>query len=357
MLAAKLVVLPAAVVVPTALVLAAPASASSPHLGDRTLRQGMSGHDVRVLQDYLTRVGFGTPVVGVFGPITDRNVRSFERRYHLAVNGVVDARVVRELRAVVAQHSHAALAGPGSGGAPGAGSGGTSGSSPQPVPTSSGSAPLFHRVLKQGMKGDDVNVLQDYLTRAGYPTTIDGDFGPATAQSVRSFQRDHHLTADGVVSAKVAAALQAAVATTRSISTGPVAKGRVVNGLAVAPANAPAVVRNVIAAGNKIAFKPYIYGGGHGTWNDTGYDCSGSVSYALHGANLLSAPEDSGELESYGSPGRGRWITIWANGGHVYMYVAGLRFDTSAQDSTGGSRWTTDSRSSSGFVERHPTGL
>jgi cell wall-associated NlpC family hydrolase len=136
-----------------------------------------------------------------------------------------------------------------------------------------------------------------------------------------------------------------------------VGNARIVNGLAVAPSNAPTVIKEVIAAGNRIAFKPYIYGGGHGSWNDSGYDCSGSVSYALHGANLISAPEDSTELESYGSPGAGRYITIWATGGHVYMYVLGLRFDTSAQGDTGGSRWTTQARDNSGFVERHPTGL
>jgi cell wall-associated NlpC family hydrolase len=134
-------------------------------------------------------------------------------------------------------------------------------------------------------------------------------------------------------------------------------KGTISHGLAVPPANAPAVIRKVIAAANKIAFKPYVYGGGHGSWNSSGYDCSGSVSYALHGGGLLSSPEDSSEFESYGSAGRGRWITIWTNPGHAYMYVAGLRFDTSAQSQTGGSRWTTAGRSSSGFIARHPRGL
>ena len=128
------------------------------------------------------------------------------------------------------------------------------------------------------------------------------------------------------------------------------------DGTASAPSDAPAVVKAVIAAANRIAHKPYIYGGGHGGWNDRGYDCSGSVSYALHGGGLLSSPEDSTGLESYGSAGRGRWITIWANSGHVYMYVAGLRFDTSAQGEAG-SRWSDHGRSNAGFVERHPRGL
>jgi len=118
-------------------------------------------------------------------------------------------------------------------------------------------------------------------------------------------------------------------------------------------------VKEVIAAANAIATLPYIYGGGHATWNDTGYDCSGSTSFALHGAGLISAPEDSGELESYGQPGAGSWITLYANGGHVYMNIAGLWFDTAAQSSSNGNdRWsTTRISSASGFVVRHPLGF
>jgi peptidoglycan hydrolase-like protein with peptidoglycan-binding domain len=214
------------------------------------------------------------------------------------------------------------------------------------------------RILRQGMTGHDVRVLQDYLTRAGYSTSVDGQFGSTTKRHVISFQRAHHLHGDGVVTWTVSQALRAAVAASaRSAPSGPAGRATISHGRAIAPSNAPAAIKAVIAAGNQIAFKPYIYGGGHGSWNDSGYDCSGSVSYALHGARLLSSPEDSTELESYGSAGRGRWISIWANSGHVYMYVAGLRFDTSAQSSTGGSRWTTAGRSNSGFVERHPTGF
>jgi peptidoglycan hydrolase-like protein with peptidoglycan-binding domain len=224
--------------------------------------------------------------------------------------------------------------------------------------TSSGSQHLGDRTLREGMKGHDVRVLQSYLTIAGYPTTVDGDFGPTTNANVVAFQRANHFKPDGVVTRTVELKLRALVAAaSKASSSGPVSKGRVSNGLAVAPSNAPLAVKEVIAAANKIAFKPYIYGGGHGSWNDSGYDCSGSVSYALHGAGLLSSPMDSTELESYGSPGAGKWISIWANSGHVYMYVAGLRFDTSAQSETGGSRWTSQGRSNSGFVERHPSGL
>jgi cell wall-associated NlpC family hydrolase len=217
---------------------------------------------------------------------------------------------------------------------------------------------LGYRTLRKGMTGHDVRILQDFLTRAGYPTSIAGVFGPTTLANVKAFERAHGLPADGVVSKTVVAVLRAAAAKAEKAYSGPVGRAHLnSDGTVTPPANAPAVIRNVIAAANRIAFKPYIYGGGHGSWNDSGYDCSGSVSYALHGGNLISAPEDSGELESYGSAGAGRWITIWANAGHTYMYVAGLRFDTSAQGETGGSRWTSTPRSNSGFVERHPTGL
>jgi peptidoglycan hydrolase-like protein with peptidoglycan-binding domain len=213
------------------------------------------------------------------------------------------------------------------------------------------------------MVGHDVRVLQDYLTRAGFPTPIVGHFGPTTKRNLIAFQRANHLSPTGVLTLSDSNALRAVVARQstsiqNSAPVGPPGKAHLnSDGLASAPANAPAAVKAVIAAGNKIAFKPYIFGGGHGSWNAAGYDCSGSVSYALHGGGLISTTEDSGELESYGAAGHGQWITIWANAGHVYMYVAGLRFDTSAQSSTGGSRWTTQSRSNSGYVERHPRGF
>ncbi len=111
----------------------------------------------------------------------------------------------------------------------------------------------------------------------------------------------------------------------------------------------------VIRAANRIASHPYKYGGGHGSFRDSGYDCSGSVSYALHGGGLLRSPLDSGAFMSYGAPGRGRYITIYANPGHVYMVVNGRRFDTSARFETG-SRWTSTHRSPSGYVVRHPPG-
>ncbi|HEX8067412.1 MAG TPA: hypothetical protein VF520_12905 [Thermoleophilaceae bacterium] len=128
-------------------------------------------------------------------------------------------------------------------------------------------------------------------------------------------------------------------------------------GDAEAPLGAPDAVRQVIAGGNAIARFPYVWGGGHGSFEDSGYDCSGSVSYALAAAGLLDAPITSGAFERYGEPGKGRWITIYANGGHVFMVVAGLRFDTSGRSGSRGSRWQAAPRSTAGFTAVHPPGL
>ena len=128
------------------------------------------------------------------------------------------------------------------------------------------------------------------------------------------------------------------------------------NGVALPPLEAPEAVKQIIEAGNGIARTPYKWGGGHGKWLDTGYDCSGSVSFALAAAGLLSGPLASGPLMSWGEAGKGKWVTIWANAGHVFLEVAGIRFDTSAAKVTG-SRWANEGRSTAGFVARHPAGL
>jgi len=128
------------------------------------------------------------------------------------------------------------------------------------------------------------------------------------------------------------------------------------DGLAVAPLAAPAIVQTVIEAGNQIARLPYRYGGGHQTWIDTAYDCSASISFAFAAAGLITAPMVSGDLARWGDPGPGRWITVFANGGHTFMYVAGLRFDTGGLGATG-SRWQASARATAGFAERHPPGL
>ncbi len=131
------------------------------------------------------------------------------------------------------------------------------------------------------------------------------------------------------------------------------------NGVAHPPSNAPAAVRNAIVAANSLRRKPYVWGGGHGSFNDRGYDCSGTVSFALHGAGVLGAPLPSSEFTRFGERGRGRWITIYARSGHTFAVIAGLRLDTTDFRNGGntGPRWHADPRDTRGYVARHPAGL
>ncbi len=135
---------------------------------------------------------------------------------------------------------------------------------------------------------------------------------------------------------------------------------RVVDGLAAAPMSAPAPVQEIIWTGNQIIGLPYIFGGGHASFTSPGYDCSGTVSFALHGASLLATPMDSSEFEAWGGHGIGQWVTVFANPGHAYMTVAGVRLDTSAADDPSnqqGPRWRPLRPANSGFKVRHPVGL
>jgi cell wall-associated NlpC family hydrolase len=128
------------------------------------------------------------------------------------------------------------------------------------------------------------------------------------------------------------------------------------NGVALPPLEAPAEVKAIFEAGNVIARSPYKWGGGHGKWQDNGYDCSGSVSYALNAGGFVNASMPSGGYMRWGKPGKGKWITIYTNPGHVFMVVAGVRFDTVARGQTG-SRWINDPTDTSGYVARHPPGF
>jgi peptidoglycan hydrolase-like protein with peptidoglycan-binding domain len=233
-----------------------------------------------------------------------------------------------------------------------------------PVVQDGGSQHLGERTLKPGMRGHDVRVLQGYLTVAGYPTSIDGEFGPGTKLNVVKFESAHQLAANGVVTYAQSRALRQVVAT--ALAGGAVSKATInADGTANAPAGAPPAVQAMIAAANKIIDKPYIYAGGHGRWNDNGYDCSGAVSFALHGAGMLSSPEDSTELESYGSPGPGTWVTIYANSNHTWIVIAGIAFDTAHYGPTTpggtGPRWLTNPTGNLGdgqnYVVRHPSAL
>jgi cell wall-associated NlpC family hydrolase len=141
---------------------------------------------------------------------------------------------------------------------------------------------------------------------------------------------------------------------------GPTATGSrlsaLVGGRAVAPLGAPPAVRHVIDAANRIRTTPYIWGGGHRSWSSRGYDCSGSVSYALHGGGLLGSPLVSGSFMGWGAPGPGRWITVYANAQHVYAVIAGLRWDTSGNVRGTGPRWHRSPPYPRGFAVRHPIG-
>ena len=131
-----------------------------------------------------------------------------------------------------------------------------------------------------------------------------------------------------------------------------------VDGRAIAPPGAPAAVKRVIAAADQIDGRPYVWGGGHVSWFTRGYDCSGAVGYALHGADLLATTMVSGQLASWGEGGVGRWITVYANSDHVFMVVAGLRFDTREPPlGVSGPRWHRARVDTRGFVARHPSGL
>jgi peptidoglycan hydrolase-like protein with peptidoglycan-binding domain len=227
--------------------------------------------------------------------------------------------------------------------------------------------------LTEGMSGDDVASLQQALTLAGFPVTVDGQFGAATEQALVAWEAASGRPVDGIVDADDAAALLGVLRTATPIPTpapapaplpapqptpAPTGTTATINsaGHAIAAAGSPVRVQRIIAAANHIATLPYRFGGGHGRFTDTAYDCSGSVSFALHGAKLLQTTLDSTGLERFGAAGPGRWVTIYANAGHTFMVVEGLRFDTSGATQAG-TRWQADERPSKGYVIRHPVGL
>ena len=256
------------------------------------LKRGSEGPRVAKVQRWL-----GIASDGIFGPGTKRAVKRFQRGHGLTADGIVGPATWRALKG-----SHARKASTGGG------------------------------------KRSAVVLLQRELGIAA-----DGIFGPGTEAAVKRFQRRRGLTADGIVGPATWSALGHAGRSTILKRRGSSSRGL-------------GVVARVVRAANRIQSKPYKYGGGHGRWNDSGYDCSGSVSYALHGGGLLSSPLTSGGFMSWGRPGKGRRITIYASPGHVYMVIDGRRFDTTGRDETG-SRWQASDRSSAGYVVRHPPGL
>jgi cell wall-associated NlpC family hydrolase len=266
----------------------------------KPLKEGSRGARVVKLQRALHIA----PADGVFGPGTERAVKRWQRRHHLTADGVVGAGTWRMVRRARAARSAG-----------------------------------HRRGITVRTRGADVRLLQRHLGIGA-----DGVFGPGTARAVRAFQRSRGLTVDGVVGPGTWAALGVA-------GSHPVLR-RTRRG---ASARSSVLARAVRAA-NRIARLPYRYGGGHASFRDTGYDCSGSVSYVLHAIGMLSAPLDSGALMSYGAPGRGRRITVYASPSHAYMVIGGRRFDTTGR-AEDGTRWDSRRRSATGYVVRHPPGL
>jgi peptidoglycan hydrolase-like protein with peptidoglycan-binding domain len=340
----SLAVLVTAVAAPTA-VAASPTRAA--HLGDRTLRAGASGPDVRELQVALGKAGFKVKTDSNFGTATLRAVKRFQRASRLTPSGTVGRRTVAALkRALRGTKANA-----------------NGGFSDDPEEDAAHHS-LGDRIpVERGMSGHDIRVLQDFLTRAGFTVTVDGEFGAGTEKAVRKFETAQNRPVDGIIDAADIDALRTLVgqpdpgAGTQPTQLAPGDMAQIgPDGLAIAPATAPDQVKAIIAAGNQIASKPYKYGGGHGKWNDSGYDCSGSVSYALHGAGLLDEALTSGDFTHWGDPGPGQWVTIYGKASHAYMVVAGIRFDTSGR-TRNNTRWQKDMRSSSGYTAVHPPGL
>jgi cell wall-associated NlpC family hydrolase len=214
------------------------------------------------------------------------------------------------------------------------------------------------------MTGHDVRVLQQFLSFAGYATTITGTFDRPTRAHVVEFERAHNLAATGVVTLTVAKALRQSIAGYLSRPSGTVRINP--DGTGTAPAGAPSAVVTMVNAANRIIDTSYCYAGGHGSWNSSCYDCSGAVGYVLHAAGLLSSPEPSGSMESQWQPGPGKWVSIYANPGHAFMVIAGRAFDTADFGgpnipSGTGPRWrsnpTGNLQDGGGYVVRHPAGL
>ena len=305
---------------------------------------------MRELQQALGQAGFKVKLDGHFGTGTLRAVKRFQRASRLTPSGTVGTRTVAALKRALRGSSANA-------------NGGFNPDNPDDAATHHS---LGDRIpVKRGMSGHDIRVLQDFLTSAGFKVGIDGEFGSSTEKAVKKFETAQNRTRRRHHGRRRhrRAAHRWPARTTPAPAPSPTAAGPRRHGARSAPtasrsrpASAPDPVKAIIAAGNQIASKPYKYGGGHGKWNDTGYDCSGSVSYALHGAGLLDQALASGDLESWGDAGPGQWVTIYAKASHAYMVVAGIRFDTSGRTEHN-TRWQADMRSSCGYVARHPAGL
>jgi peptidoglycan hydrolase-like protein with peptidoglycan-binding domain len=294
--------------------------------------EGSEGGAVARLQSALHLTADGS-----FGPETEAAIRRLQARHGLTVDGVVgpatwnvigvsgEATLTPPASALVGSHHshrHSALA----------------------------SADEASSEGGEGPSGNAVARLQSALH-----LTADGSFGPETEAAVKRLQARHGLTVDGIVGPATWSVIGVSGGQTLKPPRSALGGGGS-SSTAGGEGAGSSVVARVIAAGDEIATRPYVFGGGHGSFQSSGYDCSGSVSYALHGGGLLSSPEDSSALESYGEPGPGRYITVYANSEHAWMVVDGKRFDTIAQQETG-TRWSSSMMSTAGYVARHPDGM
>lgn len=288
----------------------------------------------------------GVQVDGTYGPETEKAVKRLQASKRLNVDGVVGPETwralhIHESKTLHPMHfahhsSHHASA---------------KTASVAHIASTHPAAPAHHSEAAITSRGDAIRRLQEALG-----VEADGTYGPETEAAVKHYQSSHGLEVDGVVGPETWKALGIDSSVTLHPPHSSTSHSSSSGGETSSTGEESGVVARVIAAADEIATRPYVYGGGHGSFDSYGYDCSGSVSYALHGGGLLSSPEDSSELESYGDPGPGQHITIYANAEHAWMTIDGRRFDTVAQAESG-SRWSDSMASTGGYVVRHPAGL